>query len=192
MKSQTSSIILVATFIALLAIYGYFKIGFAGMLFSVTFIGGFVFWLLTTCRAPVEPNAIITPYLITVVCFIIHVYEEYVSHIEKTLSHLSGTEVSQGNFLLIAAFSAPIIWLTGAIMILKRWPFGYFLMSTFLFGMMFGELSHFVSPLLEGGGYHYSAGMYTVILPIVSAWWTFIKLRKEIKKSVNSHSLNKI
>lgn len=189
MKSQTSLIFLVATFIALLAIYGYFKIGFAGMLFSVTFIGGFVFWLLTTCRVPIEPKAIITPYLITVVCFIIHVYEEYVSHIEKTLSHLSGTEVSQDNFLLIAAFSAPIIWLAGAIMILKRWQFGYFLMSTFLFGMMFGELSHFISPLLEGGGYHYSAGMYTAILPVISAWWTFIILKKEVKKVVNQSNL---
>lgn len=190
MKSQTNSIFLVAAFIVMLALSGYFTVGFAGLLFSVAFIGGLVFWLLTTYRTPVEPFAIVAPYLVTVVCFIIHVYEEYVSHIERTLSHLSGTAVSQGDFLFIAAFSAPIVWLIGAIMVLKRWSFGYFLMSTFLFGMMFGELLHFISPLLEGGDYHYSAGMYTAILPIVSAWWTFIILKKEMKKScLPAHSL---
>lgn len=181
MKTQTKSIFLVVAFIVMLALCGYLAVGFAGLLFSVAFIGGFIFWLLTTYRRPVNPYKIILPYLITVVCFIIHVYEEYVSHIENTLSQLSGTVVTQNNFLIIAAFSAPIVWLTGAIMILKHWAFGYFLLSTFLFGMMIGEMSHFVSPLMEGGGYHYSPGMYTAILPISSAWWMFIRLRREMK-----------
>lgn len=191
MKNQTNSIFLVVAFIASLAFCGYLTVGFVGILFSVAFIGGFVFWLLTTYRIRIEPRAIIFPYLITVICFIIHVYEEYISHIELILSQLSGTEVSQGDFLFIAAFSAPIVWLVGAVMVLKRWAFGYFLMSTFLFGMMFGELSHFISPLLEGGSYHYSAGMYTAALPIVSAWWMFIRLRKEMRKSSLSASLKK-
>ena len=50
-------------------------------------------------------------------------------------------------------------------MLLKRWHFGYFFASTFLFGMMFAELSHFVSPFIERGSFHYSPGMYTAIIP---------------------------
>jgi hypothetical protein len=37
-------------------------------------------------------------------------------------------------------------------MLLKRWAFGYFFASTFLFGMMFAELSHFLQPV--HGGWH--------------------------------------
>jgi hypothetical protein len=182
MATQTKSIILVTVFIVTLALCGYLAVGFAGMLFSVAFIGGFIFWLLATYRTPVNPNTIMVPYLITIVCFIIHVYEEYVSHIEVTLSTMSGTDVTQHNFLTIAAFSAPIVWLSGAIMIFKRWAFGYFLLSTFLFGMIIGELSHFVFPFIEDGRFHYSAGMYTAILPIASACWMFSRIRREMKE----------
>jgi hypothetical protein len=183
MKNKQLSIILVLAFILCLAVAGYFMVGFAGILFSVAFLGGFVLWLFSTYQTPINPHAIILPYLLTIIFFIIHVYEEYVYHIEITLGKLSGFEVSQNQFLIIAAFSAPIVWLLGAVMMLKRWDFGYFLSSTFLFGMMFAELSHFFSPFMEDGTFHYSAGMYTAILPVVSAWITFGALRSEIKKN---------
>jgi len=181
METQTKLVFLVVAFIVTLALGGYLAVEFAGMLFSVTFIGGFIFWLLTTYRTPVNPDTIIVPYLITLACFIIHVYEEYVSHIERTLSTMSGTEVTQHNFLTIAAFIGPIVWLSGATMLITRWSFGYFLLGTFLFGMMIGELSHFVFPFMEDGRFHYSAGMYTAILPIGSAWWMFTKMKKGSK-----------
>src|SRR5262249_10396407 len=61
---------------------------------------------------------------------------------------------------------AYIVWLLRAVLMLKRWPFGYFFASTFLFGMMFAELAHFVSPFIEDGTFHYTPGMYTAILPV--------------------------
>lgn len=189
MNKRKLSIILVLAFIACVALGGYLAVGFAGLLFSVAFIGGFVLWILTTYRTQVKPDVILLPYLVTVICFIIHVYEEYVSHIELTLEKLSGFHVSQNNFLIIAAFAAPIVWLLGAVMTLMRRSFGYFLLSTFLFGMMFAEFSHFISPFMEDGTFHYSPGMYTAILPVVSGWFTFLKLRREIKKAKTLHQV---
>jgi hypothetical protein len=80
----------------------------------------------------------------------------------------------------------------GAAMVLKRWAFGYFLVSTFLFGMMLGEVSHFIFPFMEDSTFHYSAGMYTAILPIVSGWITFLKIQQEIKKTKSNTPADKI
>jgi hypothetical protein len=180
MRSQRP-IVGAGAFIVGVALAGYLTVGFAGVLFSVAFVGGFVLWILTTYRTPIEPQAVIVPYLITVIAFIVHVYEEYVAHVENHLAALSGLPVTQGNFLAIAAFVAPIIWLLGAVLLLKRWTFGWFLASTFLFGMMFAELSHFVSPFMDDSASYYSPGMYTAILPIASGWLTFRIVVREMR-----------
>ncbi|WP_018626308.1 HXXEE domain-containing protein [Niabella aurantiaca] len=189
MQSRWTSFGYVLVFILLIACTGYYFVGFAGILFSVCFIGGLIFWLLTTFKNPVNPYKFILPYLVTIIFFIIHAYEEYAIHVETTLSKMSGLEVSQNNFLIIAAFTAPIVWLLGAALVLKRFAFGYFLCSTFLFGMMIAELSHFISPLMETGPY-YSPGMYTAILPVASSWYTFYIIRKEIKVMQQDPSIN--
>jgi hypothetical protein len=181
MKSKQRSVAYAAAFIVGLALLGFLTVGFAGILFSAAFLGGFVLWILTTYRTPVDPNKMIVAYLVTVVLFVVHVYEEYMSHIERTLTRISGLEVTQSDFLTVAAFSGPVVWLLGAVMMLNRWHFGYFFGSTFLFGMMFAEASHFINPFLEDGTFHYSAGMYTAILPIASAWFTFRIVLREMK-----------
>lgn len=89
-----------AAFILGRALLGYLTVGFAGALFSAAFVGGFVLWLFTTYRTPVDPAAVIVRYLLTVICFIVHVYEEYVSHVEHTLSRLPGFQVTQTDFLM--------------------------------------------------------------------------------------------
>jgi hypothetical protein len=177
------SIVYAIVFIIALASLGYLAVGPPAVLMSAAFVGGLVLWLLTTYRAPVEPQAIIGPYLLTVILFIVHVAEEYVSHIERSLSAISGVAVSQSDFLAVAAFAAPIVWLAGAVMTLRGWPFGFFFASTFLFGMMFGELSHLAFPFLEDGTFHYSHGMLTAVLPIASAWYTFSLVRRERSKT---------
>lgn len=182
MSNRLPPALYAAAFILGLALLGYLTVGFAGALFSSAFVGGFVLWLLTTYRTPVDPAAVIVPYLLTVICFVVHVYEEYVSHVEHTLSRLSGFQVTQTDFLMVAAFSAPVVWLSGAAVLLKRWPFGYFFASTFLFGMMFAELSHFLSPFMEDGAFHYSPGMYTAALPVISGWLTFRVVLREMRK----------
>ena len=182
MSSESRSVIGAVAFILGLALVGYLTVGFAGALFSVAFIGGLILWLLTTYRTPIDPQTIIVPYLVTVILFIVHVYEEFAAHVEHHLAKLSGLPVTQTDFLVIAAFSAPIVWLLGAVMLLKRWAFGYFFASTFLFGMMFAELSHFVSPFMESGMFHYSPGMYTAILPVIGGWYTFRIILREMRK----------
>ena len=182
MSIETKSVIGAVALILGLALVGYLTAGFAGALFSVAFIGGLILWLLTTYRTPIDPQTIIVPYLVTVILFIVHVYEEFVAHVEHLLTKLSGLPVTQTDFLVIAAFSAPIVWLLGAVMVLKRWPFGYFFVSTLLFGMMFAELSHFFSPFMESGTFHYSPGMYTAILPIIGGWYVFRIILREMSK----------
>ena len=177
MSTETKSVIGAVALILGLALVGYVTVGFAGVLFSVAFVGGLTLWLLTTYRTPIDPQTIIVPYLVTVILFIVHVYEEFVAHVEHQLTKLSGLPVTQTDFLVIAAFSAPIVWLLGAVMVLKRWAFGYFFVSTFLFGMMFAELSHFFSPFMESGTFHYSPGMYTAILPVIGGWYEMSKER---------------
>jgi len=179
--NRTMSLLGAVAFIVALALTGYGVVGFAGALFSVAFVGGLALWLLTTYRTPIDPQTIIVPYLVTVTLFIVHVAEEFAAHVEVDLARLSGLPVTQMDFLVIAAFCAPIVWLLGAIMLLKRWAFGYFVTSTFLFGMMFAELSHFVSPWMEYGSFGYTAGMYTAILPVVSGWFTFRIVRREMR-----------
>lgn len=190
MKSKLFTTLGVIGFILLVALCGYLAVGFAGVLFSIAFIGGFILWQLTTFKTPVSPDSYIVSYIITIIFFIIHVYEEYTAHVELELTQLSGFQVSQHQFLIIAAFTAPIIWLLGAVMALKKWQFGYFLVSVFLFGMMFAELSHFISPFIQNNGRFYSAGMYTAIFPVAMGWVTFFKISKEIKRQKTSATID--
>jgi hypothetical protein len=157
-SNKEQSLVGAVAFILGLALVGYITVGFAGILFSIAFVGGLILWLLTTYRTPIDPQTMIVPYLVTVIVFIVHVSEEFGTHVERYLSQLSGLQVTQSDFLIIAAFSAPIVWLLGAVMLLKRWAFGYFFASTFLFSMMFAELSHFFSPFMEDGTFHYTPG----------------------------------
>lgn len=124
------------------------------MVFSVALIGGFVFWIGTTFRTPVSPSKLIVPYLIAVVFFIIHVYEEYLTDFEVVVSSIMGFQVSEKNFLSIAAFAGPFIWLIGAVLLWKQTDFDYFLVSFFLVAMTIAELSHFVFPFIEDGTFH--------------------------------------
>jgi hypothetical protein len=73
-----------------------------------------------------------------------------------------------------AASLGPILWLLGAVMLLKRWSLGYFIMSTFLFSMMFIEPTHLVAPFLVGGPPRYVGGLWTAILLVSLAWYTFV------------------
>jgi len=171
----------VLTFIA--ALYVTFRLlGFPAGLFSTTFGGGLIVWLATTYRVPVEPKKLILPHLVTVILFIVHVYEEFASHIELFMTRLTGLQVSQKDFLTIAAFIAPIVWLSGAVMMLRRWHFGYFFASVFYFGMMFGEPTHFIFPFIENGRFHYVAGMYTALLPCLAGWYTFSVVVREVRR----------
>jgi hypothetical protein len=93
--------------------------------------GGFLLYLKTGYKYRFDTSKIIVSYLLAVVFFIIHVYEEYVFGFEHIVSELSGSTVTQMNFLTFAAFFGPAIWIIGAILIIKRWAMGYYFLAFF-------------------------------------------------------------
>jgi hypothetical protein len=122
----------------------------------------------------IDPQTIIVPYLLTVIMFIAHVYEEYKAHL------LGFPDIVQGAPFPISF--APIIWLLGAVFMLKRQPLGFFIASTFLFGMMFIEPTYFIAPFSQGDGFHYVGGMFTAALPTACGWYTFLAMRREMRR----------
>jgi hypothetical protein len=151
-------------------------------------VGGFVMWRLTTYRVPIDPRRIIIPYLLTVIFFIAHVCEEYVAYMRGYHHILEGSpfKLTLELLLIFAATLAPILWLLGAIMLLKRWPVGFFAASTFLFGMMFVEPTHYIAPFLQPGAPHYVGGVFTAWLPVAFGWYTFLLMRREIKRTAGA------
>ncbi len=165
----------------IIILVGLFAIGWPALLFAGAMLGGALVWSLTTLRTPIDQAKIIGPYLITVALFVIHVAEEYLGHMERVLSALSGREISQSSFLLLAAFFAPVFWLSGAVLMLRRSQLGDFISSVFLFGMVAGEASHFAFPFLEDRTFHYSARMVTAVPLIGSALLTLLTVRREVR-----------
>jgi hypothetical protein len=158
-----------------------------GVAFVPLFAGGFAVWWFTTRRTPVDPNTIIVPYLLTVIAFIVHVCEEYRAYLLGYPDILKGAPVTLTleGLLTFAATLGPIAWLIGAVMLLKRSPVGYFVASTFLFGMMFIEPTHFIAPFFPDG-VHYVGGMWTAPLPIALGWYTFSVIRRETHAARNA------
>ena len=159
---------------------------------SLLFVGGFVLWLFTTYRKQIDPSAIIAPYLLTIVAFMVHVLEEFkadadgypfiLQPILHTFFHVDDFKLTLVPMATFAAFFAPILWLLGMILMLKRWSLGYFFASTFLFGMMFIEPLHFIAPFLQHVTFHYVGGTWTAILPVSMGWYTFTRVRHELRQ----------
>ena len=100
--------------------------------------------LVTTYRTPVDPNKVIVPYLFAILLFIIHVYEEYLTDFEVAMTAITGFHVLERDFLTFAAFLAPCLWITGAILLLKKTHVGYYFLSAFFVPTTIAELAHFV------------------------------------------------
>jgi len=159
------------------------------IVFAIAFIGGFALWTFTTFRTRIEPKRIIIPYLLTIIFFIVHVYEEYLTEFEMAISDIAGLHVLEKNFLIFAAFVGPIVWLSGAILLLKKTDFGYYLLSFSFVAMSIAELSHFVFPFIENGTFHYVSAMYTAALPLILAGYGLYVLFNQIKKEKRLKSI---
>jgi hypothetical protein len=167
-RGLAKAVAVIATTLAI----GSLAVGLPAVLFSIALLGGLAVWAATTLRAPVEPERIIVPYLVTVCLFLAHVLEEYLTHVEQLLSTISGHTITQTNFLLLAAFFAPAFWVAGAALLLRGSQLGEYIASTFYFGMVAGESAHFVFPFLQDGHFHYASGMITAVPLIASAAYT--------------------
>jgi hypothetical protein len=190
MNNKKLAIVYVSLFAILVVAFYYLFFGTPLMTPAPLFVGGSVLWLLTTYSTPIDARKIIIPYLLTVILFIVHVYEEYTAFVYGYPDILGGvTALDLKTLLTFAAFLSPILWLSGAVMLLMRWSVGYFVVSTFLFGMMFIEPLHFIAPFLQkGGGFQYVGGLWTAILPTVVGWYVFFIIRRETKKEKQEHA----
>jgi hypothetical protein len=179
-----SAVLSIVAFTAVWLVLGWILGGRIIFAYVPLFIGGFIIWWFTTRKTRIDAQRIIVPYLLTISFFVAHVYEEYKAHV------LGFPDVNQGVFELtvvqmwtFAPFLGTLLWLLGAVLMLKRWPLGYFIASTFLFSMMFIECSHYISPFLQDGTFHYVGGMFTAVFVIASAWYVFFRVRGEMNNS---------
>jgi hypothetical protein len=183
----TGSILQILSFALAWLIVEYIFVRILAVAWVPLFIGGFVLWWFTTRRTRIDPHTVIVPYLLTVIAFIAHVYDEYKSLLLGLPNVLQGVPLpSTVTFELMLTFAAslgPIAWLLGAVMMLKRWSVGYFVGSTFLFGMMFIEPTHLIAPFWQTGKLHYVGGMWTAPPLVAMGWYTFFAIRREIKKA---------
>ncbi len=172
---------LAVTFLALMLTAAYGIAGTLAMIpFAMAFGGGGVAWLATTFRRPVDAEGLVVPTLLTVILFVLHVAEEYYTGFHIAIAHLAGTEPSLDVFLGVAAFGAPIIWISAVLLLMARHPFGNYLIWAFFIGMLLAELTHFAFPFVEDGTFHYFSGMYTAILPLIPAYVGFRRLLRKI------------
>ena len=184
-RASVVSVVQVPLFVAAWLLFEYLFVGPLAFAYVLLFAGGFALWSFSLRKAPIDPRKIIAPSLVTVIMFIAHVYEEYKAHLLGFPDIVKGAPfpISFEMMLTFAASFAPIIWLLGAVLLLKRQPLGFFIASTFLFGMMFIEPTHFIAPFSEGDGFHYVGGMFTAALPTAAGWYTFLAMRREMRRT---------
>jgi len=167
-RNAKRTVILAAVIAILFVAIGFPFLGPIAAAICVVFLVSFIPWRLTTYGRPADPNPIVVPYLITVMLFMVHVGEEYLTEIWIGFSGL-GQPMSEMTFFLVAAAIAPIFWLTGLALLHLRTEIGNWLAWVFVVAMLLGEPTHFVFPFLAEGHFGYFSGMYTSILPIIAA-----------------------
>jgi hypothetical protein len=82
----------------------------------------------------------------------------------------------------VAAFVAPILWLSGAVLLLKGTDVGYYMLSFFFVAMTISELAHFVFPFLDGT-FGYNPGLYTAALPLLPAGYGLHVVIRETRQA---------
>src|SRR3546814_8411014 len=110
-----------ASFLALAMISGYVAIGVP----PVVIVGGsglvgFILWLWSYRRGPIDPAVILPPFLITTACLEIHMIEEYLTGFGPAMSRLFDISWTERSFLLVFAFMGSIIYLLTALGLYRR------------------------------------------------------------------------
>lgn len=150
---------------------------------AILLVGGFLLWRFATHHVVVDPRTIIVPYLLTVIAFMAHVYEEYLAFVLGYPGVVDAVvELDLNTLISHAAFISPIVWISAAVVFLLRWPVGYYMACVFLFGMMFMEPTHYIAPFLTDGTWHYVGGAWTALIPAALGWYTFLRLRAETRR----------
>lgn len=139
------------------------------IIFLVFLVGSLLPWRLTTFGRPADPKRIVVPYLLAVIFFIVHVFEEDLTELYVAMSEVTGQDIPEFNIMLVAAFIGPTIWLSVLILFYLKTEIGNYLVWAFIVAMTVTELAHFVFPFIAEGRVTYSPGLYTALLPLIPA-----------------------
>jgi len=183
MKKQATTVIGALLFSLAIPAIGYLSFGAVpASIFLIGYLGGFIFWLLVPDRATFASVKI--PYLITLLLFIVHRIEEYVSDFQVTLSGITGVPVPEVASLpiILLLIGSVLAWILGPLLMRRRYAFGYYLMWTFFVSMGISELAHFIFPLFTSETYGYFPGMASVFLLAPSSWFGMWRLYTGSKK----------
>ena len=145
---------------------------------------GYVIWYKTRRDTMIATREILVPYVLTVMCFIVHVAEEHYTGFPGALSELMGTHVSDEGFLFVAAFAAPLLWLSGLLLLHFRIRLGEYVMWCLFAAMIVSEQAHYIFPLMQDGTFHYFPGMVTASLPLIPAAVGVRRLLKNMREQV--------
>jgi hypothetical protein len=181
--TAATTLVLVAVAGTAIVGVGYYLLGTVpAIVFAVFVLGSAVAWRWTTYGKPADPSRIVVPYLAAVILFIVHVLEEYLTEFWEAMSLMTGEPMSQRNFLLVAAFAGPVLWLVGLVLFYLRTEIGNYLAWAFFVAMTISELAHFVFPFAAYGRFQYFPGMYTAALPLIPAWIGVYRLIQESRR----------
>jgi len=177
------NLILPIAFVISAASIGYVLAGLIpAVVFTIAFGGGLLLYVATAWRRQFDTRKVVIPYLLTVMLFLVHTYEEYLTDFEGLLSTLGGRTVAESDFLLLVAWLAPFTWVGGAVLLVRQSAFGYYFLCAFLVAMTIAELAHFVFPFVIDGTFHYESGMYTAALPLIPAFYALFVMLREIRR----------
>lgn len=174
-------LVLPAIAVAVLVTVAWFGLGpVPAGVFLVAFGGGLVFYIATTWRTEIDVSRVIIPYLLAILLFMVHTFEEFLMHFEVLTSRMAGREITQQQLLMIIAWMAPIMWVGGVVLLLKRMAFGYYFLCAFFITLTIAELSHYAFPFIVDGTFHYEPGMYTALLPLIPAAYGLHVMLREV------------
>ena len=80
---------------------------------------------------------------------------------------MRGVHVLERDFLTVAAFIAPVLWLTGAVLLLKRTDVGYYIVSVFFVAMTRDTYDHVRRAVT-------AAGFATTVMPMPDGGTRFV------------------
>ena len=136
--------------------------------------GGLFAWLRTTAVVSANRLKVVPLYLLMLALFYIHVGEEGLSGFAQGIALISGVPWSEAKIFEIIGLVGPAIWVTAALGMWLRQPWGNFLVWFMIVGMILGEPTHHLlfpvmAALKPGVGYTYFGGMVTALFPMIPA-----------------------
>lgn len=177
MKKDVATTAVAFVFSLAIPVIGYASFGLVpSSIFLVGYMGGFLLWTMVPDYAAF--SSVKVPYAVTLLLFVVHRVDEYVSDFQVALSGITGVAVPDVASLpiIVLLIGSVLAWVLAPLLMKKGYAFGYYLMWTFLVSMGISELAHFVFPLFIKSGYGYFPGMASVVLLAPAAWFGMWKM----------------